>query len=505
MKTSKGIKNIIFGLLNQIVTITFGLLLPRMFIMSYGSEVNGLISSVNQLFVYIALLEAGVGTASLQALYKTLGNNDKDATNGVLSATNHFYKKTGVYYLIAVILLSIGYPLVVKSDIPFWTVFLVILFHGLGSVINYFFQGKFRILLRAEGKNYLLSNLSTVIYILTNLSKIIFIQLGFSIVFIQFTYFLLNIVQMSYIMFYIKKHYKWIDLSVKPDNKAIASKNSVMVHQLSNLVFSNTDVTVLTLISGLKSVSVYSLYNSFFTMLKSVLFSFLEGFQYALGQTFNSDFNKFKSMQEKFETCYMTLTFFLYSILYVVIIPFIKLYTEGITDINYNDPVIPLLFTLVFLLQGARGPMQLVIDYAGHFKQTRGQAILEMVINLAITIPSVFYFGLYGVLIGTIAALLYRANAVIIYVNKRILNRNPWVTYKRWLWCACVFCAIFITNQFITIDIGSYFELIVFCIPVCFIIGAAYTLGMLFFERETFLYLIEQIKLKLLKRKNTIS
>ena len=263
---SKGIKNVVFGLFNQFITIAFGLVLPRMFIMSYGSEVNGLISSVNQLFVYVALLEAGIGTASLQALYKTIAAKDQDATNGVLSATNHFYKKTGFYYLIAVIALSFGYPLVVSSDIPFWTVFFVILFNGLGGVINYLFQGKFRIFLRAEGKNYLLSNLGTVIYIATSFSKIIFIKLGFNIVAIQVAHFLLTVAQMLYIVFYIKKQYKWIDLSVKPDLKSIASKNAVMVHQVSNLIFSNTDVLILTVIDGLKSVSVYALYNSFFTI-----------------------------------------------------------------------------------------------------------------------------------------------------------------------------------------------------------------------------------------------
>ena len=68
-------------------------------------------------------------------------------------------------------------------------------------------------------------------------------------------------------------------------------------------------------------------------------------------------------MQEQFEAIYMTLTFWLYSLLYVFILPFISEYTRGISDISYVDSLLPFLFTLVFLLQGARGPMQLVIEY----------------------------------------------------------------------------------------------------------------------------------------------
>ncbi len=500
MSKNKGIKNVVFGLLNQFVTISFGLLLPRMFIMSYGSEVNGLISSVNQLFVYVALLEAGIGTASLQALYKTVAAKDNDATNGVLSATHHFYKKTGFYYLLAVIILSFGYPLVVSSNIPYWTVFFVIFFHGLGGVINYFFQGKFRIFLRAEGKNYLLSNLSTIIYIATSLSKILFIKIGFSIVSIQVAYFLLTVAQMLFIVFYIKKHYKWIDLSVEPNKQAIAAKNSVIVHQITNLVFSNTDVLMLTVIDGLKSVSIYTLYNSFFTMVKSVLFSFLDGLQYALGQTFNSDFKKFKKLQDLFEANYITLTFLLYSIMYVLITPFIKLYTSGIDDANYVDFWIPLLFTLVFLLQGARGPMQLVSEYACHFKQTRGQAIIEMTINLSVSIVAAYFLGIYGVLVGTIAALIYRANAIIIYVNRKILERSPWITYKRWGWCFGIFTIIFVINYFLTISITSYIKLILIAVPISILIAIMYLVGMFIFERDVFKWLISLLKSKILHK-----
>lgn len=491
---NKGIKNVIFGLVNQLVTIIFGLILPRMFIVTYGSEVNGLLSSVNQIYVYVALLEAGIGTASLQALYKTIAEGNKNETNRVLAATNKFYRKTGVYYFIVVVVISFLYPLIVKSQIPFWIVASVIFLNGMGGVVNYFFQGKFRILLRAEGKNYLLSNLSTAIYILTNFSKVIFIQLGANIVVIQFTYFILNIMQMLFIMLYIKKHYYWIDLNVQPNEAAIASKNSVMIHQIASLVFGNTDILILTILSGLKTVSVYSLYNSFFNMLKSVLYSFLDGIQFALGQTFNLDFNKFKVMQEQFEVLYMTLTFWLYSLLYVFILPFIGEYTRGISDISYVDSLLPLLFTLVFLLQGARGPMQLVIEYAGCFKDTRGQAILEMIINLSVSIIAVTRLGIYGVLIGTIVALLYRVNAIILYVNKIILRRSPWGTYKRWLWNMFIFLLIFLGDMKFPICSNGYIQIIFEMIPRGVLITSMYLVGMFICERDTFNMLLAKIK-----------
>ena len=72
------------------------------------------------------------------------------------------------------------------------------------------------------------------------------------------------------------------------------------------------------------------------------------------------------------------------------------------------------------------------VKFAGAFKQTQWRSIIESVINLMVSLIMVQYIGIYGVLVGTIATLLYRTNDVIIYANWNILHRLPWQTYKRW-------------------------------------------------------------------------
>ena len=58
----KGIKNILFSLMSQLVTIGFGLILPRLFVVSYGSEVNGLLNSLSNFLICLNLFEAGTLT-----------------------------------------------------------------------------------------------------------------------------------------------------------------------------------------------------------------------------------------------------------------------------------------------------------------------------------------------------------------------------------------------------------------------------------------------------------
>lgn len=107
MKRRQVFSNILSGFLGQVITLLLGIILPRLFIMTFGSEINGLLSSVNQVYVYIGLLEAGVGTATLQALYKPIASQEKDSINSILSATKMYYYKTGFFYGLAVLLFAI--------------------------------------------------------------------------------------------------------------------------------------------------------------------------------------------------------------------------------------------------------------------------------------------------------------------------------------------------------------------------------------------------------------
>ena len=73
--------------------------------------------------------------------------------------------------------------------------------------------------------------------------------------------------------------------------------------------------------------------------------------------------------------------------------------------------------------------MLYTINYAGHFKLTTPQSIIETVINLVVSIIGVQFWGIYGVLLGTIIALFYRTNDIIIYANTKILKGSPVKTY----------------------------------------------------------------------------
>lgn len=302
--------------------------------------------------------------------------------------------------------------------------------------------------------------------------------LGYNIIAIQFTYLVINILKIIAIGVYISKNYQWVNLKENPNYKAIGQKNAAFVNQICDLIFRNTDTVILTIFSGLKVVSVYTMYTLLYSMIRTALDYVAQGFSFVMGQTFNRDRERYIQLHDLYETYRMALVFALYNIALIFIIPFMKLYTAGITDINYLDYKVAVLFSVFYVMTGARACCSDVINYAQHFRKTQSRCIVEAVINLVVSIIAVKLWGIYGVLIGTIVALIYRMNDMFIYANVRILYRSPWVSYKRFISNTIIFIVITEVSKFIPWQLSSYFSIIGWaCVSGILILGIYFVIA----------------------------
>lgn len=441
-RNKRVIWNIISNITYQAVVIVMGLLIPKLYLESFGSEVNGLVSTVKQVFSYLILLEAGVGLAAQQALYKPVALSDKASINAILSATRQHYNKTGIIYALITGVFAVVYSLCVKTDIPQVTVFLIIIFYGIPSTISFFVQGKYRILLEVEGKGYVLTNFATVMHLVNSILKVILLLYTKNLILIQAMYCIEPILQMLLVVHYIHKHFPWLNTEAEPDHKAISQKNSVLVHQISGVIFNNTDAILISVFCGFKAVSVYAIYSMFFQYIDTMITSVSSGLTFRMGQLFQTDRNKFKQYFEVYEAVYIMSIFIIFTMAAAFLLPVIKLYTSGIEDINYIDPVLLILFVIMKLLANSKIPCNEVMNFAGVFKDTKIHAVIEVIINLAVSIVAIQFWGIRGGIIGTVAALMFRGNIMIYYANKKILGRSSLITYRRFFVNILLFASV---------------------------------------------------------------
>lgn len=501
MKYKNGVLSAIFGVVQQLLTLIFGLIVPRLLIRTFGSEMNGLLSSLANIYSYLALVEAGVGTTAIQALYGPLGRDDKRSINQIMAATSHYYNRAGFIYLVGVLLIAVIYPLTVPTTIPTGTVVALTILSGAGGVINFWVQGKYMVLLQAEGKKYLMSIVSTVVYVAGNIMKIILLLLGYDVIAIHIGYFIISLLQMVFYYSYMRKGYSWLDLKAEPNREALSQSKAVFVQQIMWMICSNTDILVLTYVAqDLKAVSVYTVYLMIFSAVEKLFSTLFGSFHYLLGQKYNTDRAGYMPLHRIYESLSMYGSFALYTIAFVLIIPFMNVYTAGITDTQYIDPYLPFLFTFMHLLSSTREASSRVINFAGHFKQMQWRAVAESAINLIISIVLVLKLGIYGVLIGTIVAYIYRTNDIIIYANKKILCRSCWNTYKIVITNVCCFMAIALVFRTIDLSVNTYLEFFLKGMPCGLLICIAYLLVMIIFEKDAASFLKSSFRKAIKKR-----
>ena len=78
MRSEQAFKNMVANLFLQVIVFASGIILPRFFLEAYGSNINGMITSINQFLAYLGLAEAGVGiTGAVAALADGTGIQEK--------------------------------------------------------------------------------------------------------------------------------------------------------------------------------------------------------------------------------------------------------------------------------------------------------------------------------------------------------------------------------------------------------------------------------------------
>lgn len=457
MRRKRTILNIISSLTSKILVIAFGLILPRLFITSFGSEVNGLLSSITNAFTYINLLEAGLGLSAVQALYAPIAQNDKKKVNAILAAVAISYRRVGVYVLACVVTVALIYPIVVESTISYWTIVAVFLLQGVVTAADYLIQAKNRVYLQAEAKLYVITNIDTIISIITSLFKILLIYLHFDIIKIQASFALISILKIFLFQFYMRKNYSHLFFEEEPDFKAISNRKYSFVHNAVYVISCNIDILILTVLADLKVVSVYVIYKLIYEGVKMLPSALQNGVNASFGQLYADNKERFEKLYGCFEVVYTIIVFSLFVIAYILTKPFITLYTAGVTDIEYSVYGLALAFMISEILNEMRSLSTKIIQYAGHFKQTMLPAIIELVINVILSLIGFKIMGIVGVVIATIVSSLYRLIVYTQYANNNLLNRSTKIVFMRWALNSFIAGLIIFLSSLISVEINNYF------------------------------------------------
>lgn len=502
MRSKKTILDVSMSLLLQLVTVICGFILPKLILQRFGSQYNGLTTSISQFLACAVLLRSGIGGVTRAALYKPLAKKDNDEISGIMNATNIFMRKIAFILVILIIIFSIIYPFFVIDEFSWIFSFSLFLIIGIGTVAESLLGITYLILLQADQKLWVASLFRIVSIVLNVVLASLLILNGFSIHIVKLGSSLAFCVYPLLLNIYVKRKYK-LNKNIAPNNKAIGQRWDAFWHQVAIFVTNNTDVVVLTMFTNMLEVSVYSVYNMVISALKNLVFSFSSGLEAAFGNMIaKNQSDLLKRNLSLVEYVVFSIATLVYTCSIILIVSFVRIYTKGITDINYLRPTFACILLIAHFFYCIRIPYQMVIEAAGHYKQTRNGAIIEAFLNIFISVALVIKYGLVGVAIGTFISMAFRTIQLALYTSNKIIDRNINVVIKNLFISVVEAILIILITNTLNLNIpNTYFEWIINGVIVSMI--AIFIIGIvtIIFYRDEFKYLIEKIK-SVLKRKN---
>lgn len=423
-RKKKLVWNTATSLAHQIASIVSGFILPRLILGRFGSETNGLVNSITQFLSLITFLELGVGQVVKSALYKPLSQGDNDKISAIYSSAEKFFRRIALIFLCYVVGLTIVYPFIAKTEFDWLFTATLILSICISSFARYYFGIVDGLLLTADQRGYILYSSQTIAIVINTLVASVLIISGASIHIVKLSTSFIYLTRPFVVRIYINKKYK-INRRIQYKEEPIAQKWNGVAQHVAAVVLEGTDNVVLSVFSNMTNVSIYSVYHLAVNGVKTLFSSTMNGIQSLLGELWAvNDETKLRDFFSLTEWAIHSATSIVFTCTGLLMLPFVKLYTFGVHDAQYIQPVFSAVIVLANACHCLRMPYNMMILAAGHYKQTQHNYIIAAVMNLGISIVAVWRFGLIGVAIGTLAAMLYQTIWMAIYTNKFLIRRN---------------------------------------------------------------------------------
>lgn len=478
----------------EIVTIICGLILPRLIIVTYGSEVNGLVNSIAQFLHIVSFLDLGVGSVVQYALYKPLAEKDDHEISRIVASAQRFFRWIATALLIYVIVLFALYPFIAHQNFGWLYSALLVLSMSISYFAQYYFGAVDRLFLLANQEGYIQYFAQITMLILNTIACIIIIKLGASIQIVKLVTSLIFCLRPLLIRTYINKHYH-IDRKIKVIGEPIKQKWNGVAQHISYVVLTSTDNIVLTVFSTLSNVSIYSVYHLVIAGIKQLFVSITSGIRAVIGELWaKKDIEKLKEVFGMAEFAIHAATVFVFVCAWKLMLPFVSVYTAKVTDAQYIQPLFAAILVAAHAVHCLRIPYNMLILATGAYKESQGMHIITAAINLITSIIMVVFWGLVGVAIGTLLAMLYQTTWMVIYDSKNNIHWPIKTVLKQIGFdVVCSACIIAVT-WFIQINVSNFLEWILYAALIAVIAGTIVVIMSLFFYKKQFIAVLHLVK-----------
>lgn len=431
-------RNKMIALNGVVVTFTtilnaiLGMVEVSLFLKYYGSIVNGLIQTGNQVLNYVVLIEAGLGAAFLYKMYKPIAENDYDVLSGLYVGFRKSMSRVVNIMLWAAIMLSAIYPLFIKSsNLGYLNMLSIFILLSLKVILPYkvTMVPKYMLIVREQKyKAEFISGISRAVTYLVEILLLIaasYFKIKLPIQILLLCTVAISLLTGVWFEFSMRKLYgDSIDKTVKPNITPNKMSKDIFIHNISRMVFSSTDNIIISMLGTLDAVTVYSSYNMIVGQVTELAQKFMDGATASMGiKIAKHDDNSYDVYREMISGS-LWLGGIICTVFAIMMNDFVVFWIGSQYCVNIFDLI---LFSMVLYCGIILPCIQVARNACGLYKESKNFTALQAIVNLVITIALVPRFGITGALIGTVIARI----AITIPCNYYLVNkmvfpaRNP--------------------------------------------------------------------------------
>lgn len=401
--------NIISGLVIRGFTIAFSFLIRYVITHAMGIAYLGVTSYITSVLNLINITELGIGTAITFALYKPLAENDEEQICAILKLYRKLYFVCGIIFLIIGLALAPFIQLFINGDIPQGlNITLVYLLSLINATLPYLCFEYRKVLFDASQHSYIPNIYYTISSVLLNIGQIIVV-----VVFKNF-YLYTGLTIVSTIansicaLVLTKKKYPSIHCCgvVKPEVLAQLKKqvSGLFITKIVTVSRSTFDNLIVTNLSGLISTAIYGSYFQIVNSLTLVTTIITGGLTSSVGNSIVTE-SKEKNLNDlkKFHFIFTGLVSWAVICMYFLYQPFIEGF-YGSTMLS--DEWTKNIFCIYYFLISATLARDLYMDACGLWNERKLPSVLEALFKVVLSFVLGQYFGIAGMLLGTIIAFM---------------------------------------------------------------------------------------------------
>ena len=417
----------------QIVHLLVGLVLPRLYLAVYGSEVNGVVSTINSFISYFHYLEAGIGLTLIHSLFKPLAEKDSEKTNKILSFSRNQYVRISSMYALLVILFSVIFPFTSDTEaLSTFEFIALILVIGVSGTMDFYTMAKYRVLLTADSKEYVISLSMIISQVLRFVFVGLMLRLEVSIVIVKLVPILSIIIRSIILKCYIKKKYPQVSFK-EPFEKDLVSTSKRWDALLLQIAINSSVVLPVIIVSqilGYVDANIYAVYSAVIGSMIALVACLSSGVSPMLGVAI-AEKKDIKNTYDIYEWIVSVALTIIFSVGVVMLLPFVRLYVSVVNDVNYIYKSYAILFTIWAIIYVFRMPSTALVNATGLYRENRVNNILNLTIQVALGIVLTILFGINGMLITMIIAALQRNIFFFCITEKKVVQGTIFKSIKR--------------------------------------------------------------------------